>query len=395
MKRIGRVAGRLMIGVVILALIGAAGGMFYFKSYLPNTVAPISFPQIEGEIKVDGLDAQVDVYRDAMGIAHIYATTSHDLFFAQGYVHAQERFWQMDTWRHIGSGRLSEMFGSSQIETDAFLRTLGWRQTAEAEWEGLGPEPKAILQSYADGVNAYLKDRNDTALSLEYAVLGLLSPDYEITAWTPINSLTWGKAMAWDLRGNMGEEIERAVLLKTLTAEQVAQLFPAYPKDHPVIVNSLGDGSASAIPIVSSRQAAAIPMKSLTNIENNVALLDGVLGPWSDGVGSNSWAVSGDLTTTGMPLLANDPHLSIQMPSIWYQVGLHCVEKTNACPFEVAGFSFADAARQGRHRYPVTALFGIRMKLYRVAEHCLPLSSSKQVLQFLASQARLLPLRET
>ena len=341
MKRIGRVAGRLMIGVVILALIGAAGGMFYFKSYLPNTVAPISFPQIEGEIKVDGLDAQVDVYRDAMGIAHIYATTSHDLFFAQGYVHAQERFWQMDTWRHIGSGRLSEMFGSSQIETDAFLRTLGWRQTAEAEWEGLGPEPKAILQSYADGVNAYLKDRNDTALSLEYAVLGLLSPDYEITAWTPINSLTWGKAMAWDLRGNMGEEIERAVLLKTLTAEQVAQLFPAYPKDHPVIVNSLGDGSASAIPIVSSRQAAAIPMKSLTNIENNVALLDGVLGPWSDGVGSNSWAVSGDLTTTGMPLLANDPHLSIQMPSIWYQVGLHCVEKTNACPFEVAGFSFA------------------------------------------------------
>lgn len=112
------------------------------------------------------------------------------------------------------SGCLSEMFGSGQAETDAFLRTLGWRQTAEAEWEGLSPETRSILQDYTDGVNAYLKDHSGTALSLEYAVLGLLSPKYEIEAWTPIHSLTWGKAMAWDLRGNMGEEIERAVLLR-------------------------------------------------------------------------------------------------------------------------------------------------------------------------------------
>src|SRR5688572_3404060 len=186
--------------------------MFYFKSYLPNSVAPLSFPQIDGEIQVDGLESPVNIYRDAMGIPHIYADTSHDLFFAQGYVHAQERFWQMDAWRHIGSGRLSEMFGGGQAETDAFLRTLGWRQTAEAEWANLGPESRAILEAYTDGVNAYLKDHSDTALSLEYAVLGLLSPKYEIEPWTPIHSLTWGKAMAWDLRGNMDEEIQRAVL---------------------------------------------------------------------------------------------------------------------------------------------------------------------------------------
>ena len=237
MKKAGKYLGRFLIGVVILALVAASAGLFYFKNYLPNTVAKKSFPQIDGEIQLTGLNAPVDIYRDAMGIPHIYATTAHDLFFAQGYVHAQDRFWQMDSWRHIGSGELSKMFGSAQVETDAFLRTLGWRKTAEAEWENLDSESRAILQAYTDGVNAYLKDHKDTALSLEYAVLGLLSPAYEIEAWTPVHSLTWGKAMAWDLRGNMGEEIERAVLLKTFTPEQMAQLFPAYPEDHPVIVN--------------------------------------------------------------------------------------------------------------------------------------------------------------
>ena len=109
------------MSIVILALILGAVGAFYFKSYLPNTVAPKSFPQIDGEIQLEGLNGPVDIYRDKMGIPHIYATTSHDLFFAQGYVHAQDRFWQMDTWRHIGSGTLSEMFGKGQVETDTFL----------------------------------------------------------------------------------------------------------------------------------------------------------------------------------------------------------------------------------------------------------------------------------
>ena len=151
---------RGLIFLVILALIAGAGGLFYFKSYLPNTVAQQSFPQTDGELKVAGLDGTVDVYRDKMGIPHIYASTTHDLFFTQGYVHAQERFWQMDTWRHIGSGELSNMFGKGQVDTDTFLRTLGWRQTAEAELKQLSPDSLAILQAYTDGVNAYLKDHN-------------------------------------------------------------------------------------------------------------------------------------------------------------------------------------------------------------------------------------------
>jgi penicillin G amidase len=337
MHNLGKLFGRILIGILIVAIIAAGGGFYYFKSYLPNTVAPKSFPQIDGEIQVDGLDGPVDIYRDSMGIPNIYATTSHDIFFAQGYVHAQERFWQMDAWRHIGSGRLSEMFGSGQAETDAFLRTLGWRQTAEAEWDGLSPETKAILDDYTDGVNAYLKDHIDTALSLEYAVLGLLSPKYEIEPWTPIHSLTWGKAMAWDLRGNMDEEIQRAVLLKTLSPEQVAQLFPAYPPDHPVIVDKIGEGPS----LTPAFNNSMVNTETLNATAQNIALLDPMLGEWSRSVGSNSWAISGKLTDSGMPLLANDPHLGIQMPSIWFQIGLHCVEKSKDCPFEVAGFSFA------------------------------------------------------
>lgn len=343
MSRTKTILKRIGVGILIIVILLGAGGGFYFKNYLPNTVAPKSFPQIDGTIQLTGLDAPVNVYRDAMGVPHIYASTTHDLFFAQGYVHAQERFWQMDFWRHIGSGSLSEMFGAGQVETDAFLRTLGWRKTAEAEWNALDADSQAILRAYADGVNAYIKDKPANELSLEYEILGLpiLSPDYKIAEWTPVNSLTWGKAMAWDLRGNMDEEIERAVMLKALTPEQVAQLFPPYPDDHPVIVNKIGVGGTAVSSSSATAQAFNYAELALDQLSYNIGLLEPILGKWSREIGSNSWVISGALTDTGTPYLANDPHLGIQMPSIWYQIDLQCEVKNENCPFQVAGFSFA------------------------------------------------------
>lgn len=344
MKKLGRILLRVALALVVIALLVGAAGTFYFKSYIPKTVAPKSFPQIEGEIQVAGLDSAVDIYRDAMGIPHIYASTTHDLFFAQGYVHAQDRFWQMDFWRHIGSGRLSEMFGKGQVETDMFLRTLGWRQTAEAEYAAMSPEARAILDAYTEGVNAYIQGREAVELSLEYLILtGLLNPDYTIEAWTPIHSLTWGKAMAWDLGGNMDAEIERAILLQTLTPEQLADLFPPYPQDHPVIVPTIGENAAKVPGSTFQVPSSTFPVQRLDfeSLAEKLALLDAVLGPSGPGIGSNSWAVAGKLTSTGKPLLANDMHLGIQMPSIWYQVALHCQPRSDACPFEVTGFSFA------------------------------------------------------
>ncbi len=342
MKKAIKILGRVLISIVILALVAGAGGAFYLKSYIPNTVAPKSFPQIDGEIKIAGLDGPVDIYRDKMGIPHIYASTAHDLFFAQGYVHAQDRFWQMDFWRHIGSGRLSEMFGESQVSTDSFLRTLGWKQVAEQEYKMLNPESKALLDSYTEGVNAYIQERGPIELSLEYLILtGVLNPSYKIEPWTPVNSLTWGKAMAWDLGGNMDDEIERAILLKTLTPEQLSELYPAYPADYPVIVPTIEENIIMDAGGQKPETLADLGSLNLDSVADKLALMEKTLGPTGPDIGSNSWVVSGALTTTGKPLLANDMHLGIQMPSIWYQNALHCQPKSEGCPFDVTGFSFA------------------------------------------------------
>lgn len=328
-----------LIGFVTLLLILGIGGTIFYKNWV-KTNTPLSFPQVDGEITLSGLDAPVSVYRDEMGIPHIYASTLHDLFMAQGFVQAQDRFWQMDAWRHIGSGTLSEMFGEGQLKTDAFLRTLGWKQTAEAEYASATGDAKLMLDAYAAGVNAYLEGRSGTELSLEYGVLALLTPDYIPALWTPVNSLTWGKAMAWDLRGNMNAEIERAILLKTLTPEQVDIIYPPYPEDHPVIVTKIG-GEVAASASQATQTLLSAANTSLDVASANFALLDDVLGPTGAGIGSNSWVVSGTRTESGMPLLANDPHLGIQMPSIWHQIDLHCMPVSEACPYESSGFSFA------------------------------------------------------
>jgi penicillin amidase len=303
-----------------------------------------SFPVTDGEIQLNGVTAPVDIYRDDFGIPHIYASTAYDLFYAQGYVHAQDRFWQMDFWRHQGSGTLSEMFGETSLGFDKFLRTVGWARVAEQELALADPEMLAFLQAYADGVNAYLADHQGSALSLEYAVLGLLTPDYEVEPWEPLHTLTWGKAMAWDLGGNMDEEIYHALLLKDFTPEQVAELVPPYPSDRPVIVPT-PNTSASLNSDPEERFAAYNDgmFLALQDVYQKYSALKPLLSAETTGIGSNNWVLSGELTNTGMPILADDMHLAAQMPSIWYEVGLHCTPKGPDCPFEVTGYSFAGA----------------------------------------------------
>jgi penicillin G amidase len=332
---------RAGIGLLAIVVLLGGGGGFYFMSYLPNTVAPKSFPQVDGEIRLEGLEETADVYRDAMGIPHIYASTPHDLYFAQGYIHAQDRFWQMDVSRHIGSGRLSEMFGEGQLQTDSFLRTLGWARVAEEELKLLSADNLANLEAYADGVNAYLSGRSGEELSLEYAILGLLTPGYKPEPWEPLHTITWGKAMAWDLgRSRLSSEIQRAVLLDTLSPEQLADLYPPYPAENPYIVN---DFNLDAAMPESIAEVAAAPEIShlLASVWERQKTLDTMLGPGGEDIGSNNWVIGGELTANGMPLLANDMHLGQQIPSIWYQAGLYCRPVTDACPFDVSGFSFA------------------------------------------------------
>ena len=220
MRRLGKVLG--IVGIVLLVLVVAG------STFAAWTVRR-SFPQTSGELTVAGLTSTVDVLRDERGIPHVYADTPEDLFFAQGYVHAQDRFYEMDFRRHITSGRLSEMFGKSQVDTDKFLRVSGWYRVAEKEIPLLSADTRRNLDSYTKGVNAYLADHSGAAVSLEYAVLALSNRSYTIEPWTPVDSVAWLKAMAWDLRGNMQEEIERSIESSIVGQARTAQLFPPYP----------------------------------------------------------------------------------------------------------------------------------------------------------------------
>lgn len=305
------------------------------------------FPQTEGTISLPGLDADVDVLRDARGVPTVVADTSYDLFYAQGFVHAQDRFWEMDVRRHITSGRLSEMFGDSQVETDTFVRTLGWRQIAEAELGQLNVETLDALEAYANGVNAYLDERGATEVSLEYALLAVTAPGYEIEPWTPADSVSWLKAMAWDLRANLVEETDRALLLPTVRS-RVAQLYPAYPFDeHQTIVTqgSVDDGRfrPANVPIERMTTAGLAPVlpELFAGATSGAERLDAWLGKYGPGVGSNSFAVTGARSATGGALLANDPHLAPSLPGIWYQMNLQCRQVDAACPYSVGGFTFS------------------------------------------------------
>ncbi len=295
------------------------------------------FPAVDGVLSVADLDGDVEVIRDDSGVPHIYASTLHDLFLAQGFVHAQDRFWQMDTWRHIGTGRISEMFGEDQVETDAFLRTMGWDVLAEQQYAAASPLGREALDAYAAGVNAYIADRSPAELGFEYTVLEVVNHDYTPEPWSAIDSIVWGKVMAWDLRGNMDNEIARALILDDFTPEEVSLLYPSYPEDHPVIVGSTA-------PRVSGAGLAPTPVNALQTIAAtlaNVNRVDAATGNSGVGVGSNSWVISPEWSATGAAILANDPHLGIRMPSIWHQVSLHCLPKTADCPLDVTGFSFA------------------------------------------------------
>ena len=306
-------------------------------------------PVTDGEIELPGLDAQVEVIRDDHGIPQIYADTDADLMRAQGFVAAQDRFFEMDVRRHVTAGRLSELFGEKALETDKYIRTMGWRRVAEEEWALLETETRDALSAYADGVNAYLEQNATTEIAVEYTILGLTGLDYEPEDWEPADSLAWLKAMAWDLRGNMEDEIDRVVASLDHTPEEIAELYPAYDTEAqaPIVeaggvVDGVFEQNASGNATRNPRRPAFNDdaVRALTDLRAGLDRMPEMLGR-GDGIGSNSWVVDGEHSSTGLPLLANDPHLGISQPGIWMQMGLHCRELSADCTLESSGFTFA------------------------------------------------------
>ncbi|MDH3943544.1 MAG: penicillin acylase family protein, partial [Anaerolineae bacterium] len=328
---------RTLLALVVIILFAVISVAFWWPG-----ASQASFPITDGQLTLPGLDAPVDVYRDPYGIPHIFASSEHDLFFAQGFVHAQDRFWQMDMNRHASAGRLSELLGSAGLETDRFLRTLGWERVAREELAMLDTDLIAALEYYAAGVNAYLDGRSNDELSAEYLILPILNRGYTPKPWEPLHTVTWAKAMAWDLgKSKLNVELDRALMLASLTPDQIAELFPPYPEDKPYIVNDQSPFSPSGSSSLPAPEYSPAALAALQDLDERLELIQPLLSvTGGENLGSNSWAVSGDLTASGQPLLANDPHLDHGIPHIWYQIGLHCRPVGPDCPHEVIGFSF-------------------------------------------------------
>ena len=283
----------IVLGVLAVLLIVAIGaGAFVALSPLPKT---------DGVITAAGLQAPVTIYRDEWGVPQIYADNSHDLFFAQGYVHAQDRLFQLDFQRRVGLGRLSEVLGEATLDTDRFLRTVGTNRAAQQDLEHMSADSLATLQAYSDGVNAGIAEMGGN-LPLEFRILG-----YQPEPWQPLDSVAWGKVMAYNLASNWETELMRAQLIDLLGEDAAANLLPPYPEAGPYVIP----------PEVKSYSG----LRGL-NYDDATALRRLLKSNGGD-IGSNNWVVAGSHTTTGMPLLANDPHLGLQMPSVFYEIGLH------------------------------------------------------------------------
>ncbi len=288
----GKSRSWLWLGLGLLAGVGLSGAYAWKKT--SNRYKP----QINGGFKLSGLNDLVEVWRDTWGVPHIYAQNEHDLFYAQGFVQAQDRFWQMELHRRIGLGQTAALFGRKTLEIDRFIHRMGIARAAAADLTALDKESAEVLEAYSAGVNAFL---NQHKLPIEFSFLRQ-KPDL----WRPLDTLAWIKIFAWSLSSNFDLELTRARLIKRLGANLASKLEPIYPKGQPLVTPPGADYDGVADQIVNSYvENLLIPMLS-------------------EGGGSNNWVVSGSRTASGKPLLANDPHLPIQMPGLWYEMHLDC-----------------------------------------------------------------------
>ena len=273
---------RILTSLLALLIVLGGGCYLYLRSALPQT---------DGRIALAGPKAEIRVERDADGVPRIIAQDDEDLAFGLGFVHAQERLFQMELQRRYGAGRLSEIFGPQAVAVDRQMRVLGLYRAAEAEVAFLSAAMNRALEAYAAGVNAFLRSRRG-ALPPEFLLLGF-APE----PWRPADSLVWGKLMAVQLGGNYRGELLRARMARKIPAADLAFLYPEYPKGAPTTL------------------AAMVPIYRRLALDELYEELPAVVGP---NYASNNWVVDGHHSASGKPILANDPHLAFGAPGFWY-----------------------------------------------------------------------------
>ena len=272
-----------LAGLVALVLLGLAGGWLWLQGSLPRT---------DGEVLVGSPQAPAEILRDADGLVTIRAESWNDAYFALGYAHAQDRLVQMEMLRRVGTGRLSEVAGAMTLDFDRLMRALDLAGAARRSWRTLGPELRRALEVYAEGVNAYL-ETHEGPWPPEFLLAG--APE----RWEPWHSLLWGKLMALRLSGNWREELDNARLIEAVGRDALGDLFPDLAPEAATL-SGAGIGRLSSL-------LEALPREA--------------------GLGaSNVWAVAGARTASGKPVLANDPHLGLQVPATWYLARLETPE---------------------------------------------------------------------
>lgn len=291
-----------------LSLSAIAVVTFFALHYLVTK----SFPEYDGTVSSDNIREQVAIYRTEHGVPHIFATNEYDLFFAQGYVHAQDRLWQMDVARRAGEGRLSEIFGTKTLQFDRMLKTIGFKKIAQEQEKQLHPTSREILQAYSDGVNEFIKTHKGK-YPIEFDML-----NYVPEEWTPVHSLMISRLMAWELNISWHVDVVLGEIVARFGEEKARQIFPTYPENAPVIAAS------------SFSSKEILPLKSFAAVHDEFKKFFGTSGTH---IGSNAWAISPGRSVNGKAMLANDPHLGLGLPAKWYEIHL------NSGSMNVAGYS--------------------------------------------------------
>jgi penicillin amidase len=341
---------RKSVKVLFGLALGVAGllGLVYLA--LPQIVRWCCSPQYEGQLTLKGLRAPVELVREPNGMVHIRAQSEHDVFFALGVAHAQDRLFQIDLQRHIGAGRLSEIFGSAALGQDRFMRMLGLYRAAERTYGQLSPQGRAVVDAYRQGINSYLA--SNPPLPLEYRILRV-----KPRPWSAADVLVWAKVMAFDLSGNWRYELGRyARARQSMSVARMNELLPPYPGDELLIERSLDAAQAQSL------GRLELPGQELLSYVHNLPL--GLLPADRDlRTASNNWAVAGSRTATGSALLANDPHLGLGIPSPWYLVHLEA-PGYNVIGASLAGLPGVVIGRNQHIAWGITAMGADVQDLY-------------------------------
>jgi len=307
-----RMLTRIAAAVVVIAVLAASGAYLYLRR---------SLPMVNGAVTVAGIHGPVEIIRDADAIPHVFAGTKADALFGLGYVHAQDRLWQMEFQRRIGFGRLSEIFGAATIPQDRFLRAVGFGRAARAAWAGMPQWAKDQVTAYTDGVNAFISTHHGASLPPEFSLLR-----FEPEPWSGPDVAVWVKMMAWDLCANYSFELLRDDLVRAVGVERMAQLMPPYPANGLSIVTgesgrpgeSSGPGPSGGSDASWGSGASSTAFAAALSQGDPVVAAFLLGNTRTEALGSNNWVVDGTLTASGKPMLANDPHLSAKTPSTWY-----------------------------------------------------------------------------